>query len=404
MSMDKLFDSDKKSYVSPPINIGEFLDKAIKADARLSNFCAAPAFEYVKELLRVDGTIPAADHPTASDLQDCRLSFKYYLMSKGIESEQCDEVVNGMDDQLQELLMNVPVDNLQGVFPPKENNLKSLQALREFQDLPGIRQEKTLLSTRLKYHDLRSGEYRKGYAAPNQPVEADVVMMVHLVPPRLPRDVQKQSRVRPDVKLLIRGEMPLSKLRDKIFCGYDYFSNLHDFEDASNVKDYYINRYPSSFLFIHDTFYIDKRNPEAIDITVPIRSFMANHKIFGEPKVRDITMTKINDLTLRLGEPYVFVHIGDCEHLVVFTDLRRMHPTDTQALGEYPIFLYDRSTTPKCCICKTDTPAFIVPESDRIPHCPAFMCTNCFNAFNYNNDTRIGDFKAFHFIDQSIFE
>jgi len=28
------------------------------------------------------------------------------------------------------------------------------------------------------------------------------------------------------------------------------------------------------------------------------------------------------DLTARLGQPYVYVHQGDCEHIVVFSDLR----------------------------------------------------------------------------------
>lgn len=40
--------------------------------------------------------------------------------------------------------------------------------------------------------------------------------------------------------MLIRGEMSLAKLRDKIFCPYDYFSNRYDFEDASNIVDYYV--------------------------------------------------------------------------------------------------------------------------------------------------------------------
>jgi len=29
-----------------------------------------------------------------------------------------------------------------------------------------------------------------------------------------------------------------------------------------------------------------------------------------------------NDLRIRLGYPYVFVHQGDCEHMIVFKDIR----------------------------------------------------------------------------------
>uniref|UniRef100_A0AC34RQ16 snRNA-activating protein complex subunit 3 n=1 Tax=Panagrolaimus sp. JU765 TaxID=591449 RepID=A0AC34RQ16_9BILA len=204
--------------------------------------------------------------------------------------------------------------------------------------------------------------------------------------------------------MLIRGEMLLSKFRDKIFCPYDYFSNRYDFEDASNIADYYVNRFPSSFLFIHDTFYIDQRNDNAKDISEPIREFMTKRKSFGPTKVVDMANVKIKDLTLRLGQPYVFMHIGNCEHLVIFTDLRLLHPSDSQDLTEYPVLLCDKYQSPKCCVCQNASPAFIISESDRIPICPAFMCSDCFNEFHYEGDNRIGDFKAFHYIDHALGE
>jgi len=29
-----------------------------------------------------------------------------------------------------------------------------------------------------------------------------------------------------------------------------------------------------------------------------------------------------NDLTLKIGFPYLFCHQGDCEHIVIITDIR----------------------------------------------------------------------------------
>ena len=31
---------------------------------------------------------------------------------------------------------------------------------------------------------------------------------------------------------------------------------------------------------------------------------------------------KFEDLKLRIGQPYVYMHQGDCEHVLTFTDLR----------------------------------------------------------------------------------
>lgn len=41
--------------------------------------------------------------------------------------------------------------------------------------------------------------------------------------------------------------------------------------------------------------------------------------IFSSKSMSDQTF---NDLTIRLGAQYLFVHQGNCEHIVVFTDLR----------------------------------------------------------------------------------
>ena len=76
---------------------------------------------------------------------------------------------------------------------------------------------------------------------------------------------------------------------------------------------------------------------------------------FGPTYVADMAETKVKDLTLRLGQPYVFIHLGDCEHLIIFTDMRLHHPTDTQDLELYPVFLSDKSVSPRCCVCKVDT-------------------------------------------------
>lgn len=32
--------------------------------------------------------------------------------------------------------------------------------------------------------------------------------------------------------------------------------------------------------------------------------------------------TKFIDLSLKLGFPYLYTHLGDCEHLLIFTSLK----------------------------------------------------------------------------------
>ncbi len=42
----------------------------------------------------------------------------------------------------------------------------------------------------------------------------------------------------------------------------------------------------------------------------------------GPFKVQNMVGSRFFDLKLRLGQPYVYVHQGDCEHILVVTDLR----------------------------------------------------------------------------------
>lgn len=45
--------------------------------------------------------------------------------------------------------------------------------------------------------------------------------------------------------------------------------------------------------------------------------------------------------------------------------------------------------------------SFVVTESDRLPLAPAFFCKKCFRAFHYDDDQRVGHFKAYHYLDHA---
>lgn len=75
------------------------------------------------------------------------------------------------------------------------------------------------------------------------------------------------------------------------------------------------------------------------------------HEI-GPYNVRDIAETRVVDLTLRLGQPYLYQHQGVCEHLLIFSDLRLLTPSDEQSVGEYPIRVFDNIHQVMCCTCR----------------------------------------------------
>lgn len=53
-------------------------------------------------------------------------------------------------------------------------------------------------------------------------------------------DNQRMFRSMCEMKFVVRGDMPLKKLRDKIFCQSDLWCNLEDNEDASDPSKYFM--------------------------------------------------------------------------------------------------------------------------------------------------------------------
>lgn len=73
--------------------------------------------------------------------------------------------------------------------------------------------------------------------------------------------------------------------------------------------------------YIGNAFYIDMRREDNIDYSTVVRTWAEKRKIAVGP-VQMMENTKIKDLVIRFGYPYLYQHLGDCEHLIIFSDAR----------------------------------------------------------------------------------
>ncbi|WKX92620.1 hypothetical protein Q1695_010558 [Nippostrongylus brasiliensis] len=225
----------------------------------------------------------------------------------------------------------------------------------------------------------------------------DIVVMasVHLGYPRpLERHEIRLGRLMKVLdRFLILGSNTLKDLKNVIECS----SDNHVFEDVSGRpvtnEDFCKNRYPSSFFFFHDTFYIDLEPVGAKDITRETREWLADRG-FGETKVAYMNTTRIIDLKCRLGAPYLYVHVGGCEHLISFNNIAlrdEHHP-----VGSYPFPIYERNSRRIACAgCKELTAEWLVWNHEAIPTPVEFFCDDCYKDFNYDvNGRKIFTFNA----------
>lgn len=45
---------------------------------------------------------------------------------------------------------------------------------------------------------------------------------------------------------------------------------------------------------------------------------------------------KISDLNVKIGRPYVYQHLGNCEHIIMFSDIRLLDTSDPIRFSCFP--------------------------------------------------------------------
>lgn len=212
----------------------------------------------------------------------------------------------------------------------------------------------------------------------------------------------------PDQVYEVISSLPLSALRDQIRCVAE---NRHNREvsaypdgvthgmDAGHV-------YKSGYFYINETFYNDLRFSECVDYSDTIINWASQSGRGIGPFKKSTIDQKISDLTIRLGYPYLYVHQGNCEHLLVFSDLRLLkNSRDSTTLSDYPKFIHsNRRPHINCIFCKINVAKWFVKDNDQMPQDPSFLCERCFRMFCYDDATgqKICDFKAYPFLDKSV--
>ncbi|KAI1301914.1 snRNA-activating protein complex subunit 3 [Halotydeus destructor] len=209
-----------------------------------------------------------------------------------------------------------------------------------------------------------------------------------------------------DQEILVLSSQYLSELKDTLQCVSDIAtpgdcSQNPDIVGQVTASDIY----KSSCFFINDCFYNDRRNPDNIDYSEEICNWAKNKaQGIGDLHQRSMEQTRFHDLEIRLGHPYLYMHQGDCEHLIVFTELRMYNRiTDSPLIAAYPkVRSTSRRIPLRCCLCNLNTAKWLTYDDIRLPEEPFFFCDNCFQTFCYNEQNKpVVNFKAYPYLDKT---
>jgi snRNA-activating protein complex subunit 3 len=155
----------------------------------------------------------------------------------------------------------------------------------------------------------------------------------------------------------VLGSQPLTALRDRIYCLQDHTL------DGPHT--------PSACFFIENKFYNDLRDRRAISYSETIVEWVKAESRAQHPGLAlfdqlDMHTTTFNQLSIRLGSHYQYMHQGDCTHTIIFTQMRMAHAEDVQNARAYPLKPFQaRTKRKKCRVCDL-YPAAYVTYGDKL--------------------------------------
>ncbi|XP_029950230.1 snRNA-activating protein complex subunit 3 [Salarias fasciatus] len=287
------------------------------------------------------------------------------------------------------------------VVPP-DSTLKTLQQRKEKQDY------KATLKVTKNRHDLYADELERSTVSRNPEAvtdfipEGEVILTLNVY---YPATFEKFLYVRPHMTLLVTGSHRLTDLRDAICCVSDLqacgeLSNNPDVAPDFISKDHF----KSAFFFFEGVFYNDMRFPECQDISLTIIEW-AKARNFPDYRQAKMEDTRFVDLTVKVGFPYLYCHQGDCEHLVIITDVRLAHKDDCLDKELYPLLIHKhRILTQKCAVCHIFIGRWFTTNDHFAPSDPCVFCDKCFRMLHYDAaGNKLGDFQAYPYVDRGAF-
>ncbi|TDH72370.1 hypothetical protein CCR75_003402 [Bremia lactucae] len=197
---------------------------------------------------------------------------------------------------------------------------------------------------------------------------------------------------------LVRQSQKLTDLVDLIVCAND--ERLAEYAKASKL------------LYFGKKMFVDRRVPGSLDYSNEIIQWIQakpeRQEKFGAfpidgPPRPSLHLSTFADLDLLIDVPGVYIHQGECEHLIRLKDARLPHEYDAStSSGIFPLRLPNALNHPlrNCLICQNYSAKYVC-YGDRLAVVdPMFFCHRCYRAAHYdvNGNLIYNDFLSFPFV------
>ncbi|KAH8741730.1 hypothetical protein FG386_001304 [Cryptosporidium ryanae] len=158
--------------------------------------------------------------------------------------------------------------------------------------------------------------------------------------------------------------------------------------DDSILEEELLNFSSSGSCFeIGGDLYVDLKNKNSVNYANKLVGFTKKH---DKAKVYDMENLKLSQIQIPINNHCTYIHSGDCEHRVTFTNIRMFSPKhDCPYKAAYPIQTYSHSKTFTFCeICGVNQVQKAIFNSINLPRNPSQLCDSCTFAFFYDKETK----------------
>ena len=111
----------------------------------------------------------------------------------------------------------------------------------------------------------------------------------------------------------------------------------------------------------------------------------------GTPTILSMAKVILRDVGLKLGVRYLYCHDDFCEHILIVSDIRLMHPLldrhsrrqEEEHHHVRPMFV-PRSKRRACEVCLAWGAEYVTSEDRLVPESVCFLCRHCFHMLHYS--------------------
>eukprot|EP00871_Galdieria_phlegrea_P000366 jgi/Galph1/132/GphlegSOOS_G4816.1 len=149
-----------------------------------------------------------------------------------------------------------------------------------------------------------------------------------------------------------------------------------------------------SYLFcIENVFYTNLELIESSEYIEHVMNFIKEHcKDLGlDIESSDDTLVKsgkdvsLMELQVKFGVPYVFIHLGDCEHKLIFTDLfADIFEEDASKLCKTSFLKLMKPR--KCGVCRIRNSSKVCHGHELSDASPCFLCSECYEKSRFDSE------------------